>query len=168
VNAGVNVGNVMRKATKILHTLASCGLIGALMGYIVILLAAPQDTAESYANARAAIAALCNYLLLPSLAVALMSGLLSMVVHPPFRETRWAWLKALLGLSTFEATLGIIGAKATAAADFSARVAAGEAHQKALADAIANEWGSLVAIMVLAVANVVIGVWRPRLWKKAD
>lgn len=158
----------MRKATKILHTLASCGMIGALLGYIVILVAAPQDTPAAYANARATIAALCNYVLLPSLAIALMSGLLSMVVHPPFRETRWAWLKALLGLSTFEATLGIIGAKASSAAALSAKIAAGEAEQKALADAIAYEWGSLTAIMLLTVANVVIGVWRPRLFKRPD
>jgi hypothetical protein len=34
----------MRKATKILHTLASCGLIGALLGCMVVLIAAPQDT----------------------------------------------------------------------------------------------------------------------------
>ena len=91
-----------------------------------------------------------------------------MVVHPPFRETRWAWLKALLGLSTFEATLGIIGSKASSAASISAKIAAGEAQQKALADAIANEWGALTAIMVLSLVNVVVGVWRPRLWKKAD
>ncbi|MDP3493283.1 MAG: hypothetical protein Q8R82_09210 [Hyphomonadaceae bacterium] len=156
----------MRKATKILHTLASCGLIGALLGYIVILLAAPQETPAAYANARAAIAALCNYLLLPSLGIALMSGLFSMVVHPPFREQRWAWLKALLGLTMFEATLGIINAKAGAAAALSARIAAGEPQQKALADAIANEWGSLTAIMVISVANVVVGIWRPRLFRK--
>lgn len=158
----------MRKATKILHTLASCGLIGALLGYIVILLAAPQDTAAAYANARAAIAALCNYLLLPSLAIALMSGLLSMVVHPPFQEMRWAWLKALLGLTMFEATLGIIGSKAGAAASISARIAAGDAEQKALADAIAYEWGSLTAIMLLSLANVVVGIWRPRLFKTPE
>jgi hypothetical protein len=158
----------MRKATKILHTLASCGLIGALMGYIIILVAAPQDTAAAYANARASIAALCNYLLLPSLAIALMSGLLSMVVHPPFQEMRWAWLKALLGLSMFEATLGIIGSKASAAASLSARIAAGEAEQKALADTISAEWGALIAIMVLSLANVIVGIWRPRLWKTSD
>lgn len=158
--------DVMRKATKILHTLASCGLIGAIMGYMVVLVAAPQDTAAAYANARAVIAALCNYMLLPSLAIAMMSGLFSMVVHPPFRELRWAWLKALLGFSMFEATLGIIQAKSTTAAALSARIAAGEAEQKALADAIANEWGSLIAIMTLSIANVVVGVWRPRLWKK--
>ena len=164
----MNVSSFMRKATKILHTLASCGLIGALMGYIVILLAAPQDTPLAYSNARASIAALCNYLLLPSLAIALMSGLLSMVVHPPFREVRWAWLKALLGLSMFEATLGIIGSKASAAASLSARIAAGEAEQKALADTISSEWGALAAIMLLSLANVVVGIWRPSLWKKAD
>lgn len=158
----------MRKATKILHTLASCGLIGALMGYIIILVAAPQDTVEAYANARASIAALCNYLLLPSLAIALMSGLLSMVVHPPFQEMRWAWLKALLGLAMFEATLGIIGSKASAAASLSARIAAGEAEQKALADTISSEWGALTAIMLLSLANVIVGIWRPRLWKTPD
>lgn len=158
----------MRKATKILHTLASCGLIGALMGYIIILLAAPQDTAMAYANARASIAAICNYLLLPSLAIALMSGLLSMVVHPPFQNMRWVWLKALLGLSMFEATLGIIGSKASAAASLSAKIAAGEAEQKALADAIGSEWGALTVIMVLSLANIVIGVWRPRLKKSPD
>lgn len=155
----------MRKATKILHTLASCGLIGALLGYMVILVAAPHDMVATYANARATILALCNYVLLPSLAIALMSGLLSMVVHPPFQELRWAWLKALLGFSMFEATLGIIQAKASTAAVLSAKIAAGGAQQKALADAVANEWGSLIVIMAISIANVVVGVWRPRFSK---
>lgn len=158
----------MRKATKILHSLASCGLIGALLGYMVVLIAAPQDTPTAYANVRVIISALCNYMLLPSLAIAMMSGLLSMVVHYPFQEQRWVWLKALLGFSMFEATLGIIQAKATTAAAISIKIAAGEPQQKALADAIANEWGSLIVIMVISIANVVVGVWRPRLWKMAD
>jgi hypothetical protein len=153
----------MRKTLKTFHTLASCGLIGALLGYIVVLLAAPQDTMAAYANARAAIAALCNYLLLPSLAVCLVSGLLSMAAHHPFQEQRWAWMKALLGIGMFEATLGIIQAKAAYAATVSARIAAGEAGPDALSEALANEWGSLAAIMTLSLANVLLGVWRPRL-----
>lgn len=107
-------------------------------------------------------------MLLPSLAIAMMSGLLSMVVRYPFQEQRWVWLKALLGFSMFEATIGIIQAKATTAAAISVKIAAGEPQQKALADAIANEWGSLTVIMVISIANVVVGVWRPRLWKTAD
>ena len=66
----------MRKALKFLHTFASCGLIGALLGYSIVLIYAPQDTPRAYAEARQTITAFCNYLLLPSLAVALITGLL--------------------------------------------------------------------------------------------
>ena len=65
----------MRKAVKFFHTLASCGLIGALLGYMIVLIYAPHDTASKYADVRHTISALCNYLLLPSLAIALVTGL---------------------------------------------------------------------------------------------
>jgi Predicted integral membrane protein (DUF2269) len=153
----------MRKAMKFLHTLASCGLIGALLGYAIVLIYAPQDTARSYAEARQTISALCTYLLLPSLAVALITGLLSMAVHPPFQDQRWVWVKALLGLSMFESTLAIIQAKATTAATVSAKIASGAAEPGALAAALSSEWSSLGAILALSIANIVLGVWRPRL-----
>ena len=155
----------MRKALKFFHTLASCGLIGALLGYLIVLLYAPQDSARSYAEARQTISALCNYLLLPSLAIALFTGLFAMAVHQPFQAQRWAWLKAVLGLSMFEATLGIIESKANTAATLSARIAAGEAEVEALASTLANEWLSLGVILTLSTAHVVLGVWRPRLSK---
>ena len=68
----------------------------------------------------------------------------------------------------FEATLGIINAKAGYAATISARIAEGQAQQEALSDAIAHGWGSLGAIMAIAVANVVVGIWRPRLFKQPE
>ncbi len=153
----------MRKAIKFLHTFASCGLIGALLGYVVILVWGPHETATAYAEARRAISALCDYLLLPSLAVALVSGLLSMAAHRAFLDTRWAWLKALLGLSMFEATLGFIQSKATSAAALSMRVAAGDEERSALAEVLANEWMSLCVILALSAAQVALGIWRPRL-----
>ena len=156
----------MRKTLKFFHTLASCGLIGALLGYMIVLIYAPHDTAHTYADMRRTISALCNYLLLPSLAIALITGLLSMAAHPPFQDKRWAWVKALLGLSMFEATLGIIGSKADYAAAVSAKIASGEAEPGALASALSTEWSSLAAIMALSIANIVLGVWRPRLARK--
>jgi hypothetical protein len=156
----------MRKALKFFHTLASCGLIGALLGYMIVLTNAPQDTASKYADVRHTISALCNYLLLPSLAVALVTGLLSMAVHRPFQEMRWAWIKALLGLSMFESTLAIIQAKADTAAKLSIKIAAGEAQPEALVTALASEWTTLGAIMALSIANIVLGVWRPLLKKR--
>lgn len=156
----------MRLAMRFAHTVAAAGLVGALLAYLLIILFAPKGSAQSFADARETINVICDYLLLPSLAVALVTGLLSMVVHRPFQEFRWVWLKALLGLSMFEATLGIVGSKANAAAELSAKIAAGAGEQAALDAAIASEWTALLAILALSLANYVLGVWRPRLWKQ--
>jgi Predicted integral membrane protein (DUF2269) len=153
----------MRKTLKFFHTLASSGLIGALLGYMIVLTFAHQETASSYAEARHTIALLCNYLLLPSLFLALITGLLSMAVHEPFRDFWWVWIKALLGLGMFEATLAVIQSKANYAATISAKMATGEASADALKTALNAEWTTLGAISVLSLANIVLGVWRPRL-----
>ena len=156
----------MRKAVKFFHTLASCGLIGALLGYMIVLIYAPHDTASKYADVRHTISALCNYLLLPSLAIALVTGLLSMAVHTPFQDKRWAWIKALLGLSMFESTLAIIQSKANYAADIASKIGAGDASADALKSTLSTEWSSLGAITAPSVANIVLGVWRPALRKR--
>jgi hypothetical protein len=157
----------MRKTLKFFHTLAACGLIGALVGYGVILIFAPQDTPARYADIRFTIDALCDYVLMPSLALALVTGLLSMAVHRPFQEMRWAWIKALLGIGMFEATLGLIQAKADYAAKISAKMVSGEAAPDALDVALANEWTALGAIMAISVANIVLGIWRPSFSKRS-
>ena len=152
----------MRKLLKFLHSLASCGLIGALVCYGLMLVYAPQDTPRAFADMRQTISLLCTYLLLPSLGVALITGLLAMVAHKAFLDTRWAWLKALLGLSMFEATFAIVQSKAATAAAEALKIAAGEGDAAELASAIASEWWSLGAIFALALAQVALGVWRPR------
>ena len=153
----------MRKTLKFFHTLASCGLIGALVCYMIVLVKAPHGTVSTYADMRQTISSLCNYVLLPSLGIALVTGLLSMAVHRPFQDKRWAWVKALLGLSMFESTLAIIQAKANYAATVSTKIAAGEAMATELATALSSEWNSLMAIMALSIANIALGVWRPPL-----
>ncbi len=77
----------MRRAVKFLHTVASGGMIGAFLGYLVILAFSPQGSPQALADMRQTISALCNYLLLPSLAVALVSGLLSMRSTSRFSST---------------------------------------------------------------------------------
>lgn len=89
-----------------------------------------------------------------------------MAAHRPFMDTRWAWLKALLGLSLFEATFAIVQSKASAAAAEAAKILTGNSEPGSLAVVIANEWGSLGAIMALSVAQIVLGIWRPRLAKR--
>ncbi|GGK18202.1 DUF2269 family protein [Salinarimonas ramus] len=153
----------MRKLVKILHSVAAAGLIGGLACYMVLLVAVPVEDAAAYAGLRAAISALSSWVLLPSLAVGLVSGLLSMIVHRPFQEMGWVWIKAGLGILMFKGTLTIVSAKADAAAAIAQRIAAGAAGPEALDELLVLEWGTLAVVMAIAVANVVLGIWRPRL-----
>lgn len=156
----------MRKTVKVLHTVASGGLVGGLVAYMILLVASPVGTPEAMVQLRAEIAAVSNYLLLPSLGLALVSGLLSMIVHRPFLDQGWVWVKAGLGLLMFKGTLTIIGAKANYAATLTERIARGEAPADALNNILTLEWWTLVTVLAVAVANYVLGVWRPSFSRK--
>jgi len=117
----------MRKTLKILHTLAACGIIGGILVYMILLLGAPQGTPAAYADLRESIAMVSNYVLIPSLALVLVSGLLSMAVHHPFLNKRWAWFKAALGILMFKGVLAVVGTHADHAAAVSRKIANGEA-----------------------------------------
>jgi len=159
----------MRQAVKFLHTVSSCGLIGALLGHMLLLWRAPQATAEDYAMLREMISLIARLILVPSLGISLVTGLLAMLVHRQYQQKRWAWAKALLGLSMFEATLAVTQSKAVAAAELSARIAKGDnvlEAQRLLAEAIHSEWNVLYAILTLSLAQTALGIWRPKLQLK--
>lgn len=158
----------MRKFLKILHTLSACGLTGGLVCYMLLLLVAPQETPAAYADLRQSISALSTYVLLPSLAIALMSGLLSMAVHHPFLNKGWVWVKAAMGILMFKGVLTIVGAKADYAAIVSRQIADGTAPSDALDAALVQEWYMLGIILAFTIANVVLGVWRPKFARRAQ
>jgi hypothetical protein len=156
----------MRQTVKFLHTLSSCGLIGALVAYMLVLWKAPQESVAQYADLREIISLIARYILVPSLGISLVSGLLSMMVHRPYQEKRWAWAKAFLGFAMFESTLAITQAKAIDAAELAAQIAKGEnaaAAQKLLAEALHSEWNVLWAILAISAAQTALGIWRPKL-----
>ncbi len=159
----------MRQLMKFMHTVSSAGIVGGIFAYALILTYSPQASAQDYAAMRQTIEAVCNYMLMPALGISLVTGLLALAVHRPFQELRWVWVKALLGISMFEATLAIIQIKGADAARISAKIAAGEPLQADLAATIASEWTTLFAILAISIANYVLGVWRPPLamrWAK--
>jgi hypothetical protein len=153
----------MRQLMKFVHTVSSAGIVGGLVAYALILVYAPQATPQDYADMRQTISAICQYMIMPSLGISLVTGLLAMVVHRPFQEFRWVWVKALLGILMFEATLAIIQVKGAEAARISAKIAAGEPLERDLVLTIGSEWTTLFAILAISLANYVLGVWRPRM-----
>lgn len=156
----------MRQIVKILHTTGSIGLAGGLAAFMMVLAAGPPHTElAEYAALRHSLAALSKWLILPSMLVTLTSGLLAIAVHFPFQDKGWVWLKALLGLLVFEASLASIDGPAQRAAAWSAAAVSGEIEAAALADLIDDKWGAWWMLLAIFAANVVLGVWRPRLMR---
>ena len=155
--------SMMKKKTlKFLHTMASCGMVGALAGHMAVLAAGPAKTATEFAAGREIIATLGNYILFPSVGIILVSGLLSFAAHPPFQKARWSIYKLLLGLGVFEGSIALIQTKANYGVKVASQVVAGQAPLEAYAGGLSKEWALLWALMALCIANIVLGVWRPR------
>lgn len=148
----------MRLGAKALHDIASIGFGGALAACLVINLVANRSSPVEFAAARNAFAAIAQYLLVPSMAVVVVSGLVALAATRAYLDAGWAWLKALLGLSVFEATLVIVGSSSKQAELVAA------ATDPTLLDALLrSERNTLWLLIVLSTANVVLAVWRPRL-----
>ena len=151
-----------RKTLKIAHSVASAGLIGGLGCAMVLLSVGETASVAGYAELRASLAAISKWVLIPSMGLAVVSGLFAMVVHQPFTQMGWAWAKAALGILMFKGVLHVDGLVADHAAAVSRRIAEGAAEAAVLREAVGHEWGMLWVVMALSVANVVLGVWRPR------
>ena len=158
----------MRRFLKFLHTMGTIGLMGALAALLVVLSALPDPTTSlsEYASLRAAMGGIAAWLLLPSLALVLVSGLWSMAITPAFQNAGWVWIKLATGILVFKGVLLSIQGPAEQEALLSAQALAGSVDVSQLGQRIGEEWGVLWVMMIVAVANVVLGIWRPRLSKK--
>jgi hypothetical protein len=153
---------MLRRILKILHELGAIGVLGAIASCLVLVATAPTDPV-AYASLRQSIVRVHDWVLLPSLLAVLVSGLLAIAATPAYKDAGWAWLKALLGLAMFEGSLLTIVASGKQAATHAAALASGTAEAATpLADALRTEWGGLWVMFAISLANVVLGVWRPR------
>ena len=156
---------MLRKTLKALHEVGGIGVMGSFACCIVLLTKAPARSAAAFAVIQQSILSITQWLLLPSLAIVLISGLLAIAATDAFKDAGWAWFKALLGVSMFEGTLLTVNASARQAAELTAQIAAGQGDAVELSRVLHTEWGGLWVLMALAVANIVLAVWRPRLYR---
>jgi len=102
----------------------------------------------------------------PSLAIVLISGLLAIAANRTYANAGWAWVKALLGLGMFEGTLISMDSGARRAAELSALAASGHGDAAQLASVLHSEWGTLWLLLAVALVNILLAVWRPRLVRR--
>jgi len=152
----------MKRFLKVLHTLGAVGLMGGFASVLVLAGAAAAQPPEALAAVRAGLEVVATWLLLPSLLLVVLSGLLGIGVHRPFHNAGWVWLKAATGVLLFEATLHL-QASAKDAALLSRLALEGEGDAAILAEVLRGERLGLLVLLGVCLANVVLGVWRPRL-----
>lgn len=154
----------MRKALKFLHTLGAIGLMGAMAALIAMHALLPAPSAlESYTVLRQAMAAIANWVFFPSLILVLVGGLLSIAATRGFHDKGWVWIKLVTGLLVFEGSLTAIHGPMVKEAALSLDVLAGQAEASVLGGSVSRERIGLWLMMGVAVLNVGLGVWRPRL-----
>ncbi len=149
----------VRLAAKVLHEVAAIGFGGGLAACLLINGLADRASPEAFASARWLYAAIAQYLLVPCMAVVVVSGLVALAATRGYLDAGWAWLKALLGITVFEATLVVVGSGSRQAA----LLAAFTADPTALQALLRAERNTLWLLVALCVVNVVLAVWRPRL-----
>jgi hypothetical protein len=148
----------LRLGAKTVHDVASIAFGGALAACLVINLTTNVAAPGEFLAARQVFAAIAKYVLVPSMAVVVVSGLVALAATRGYRDAGWAWLKALLGLSVFEATLLVVGSAAR-----HGELAAAATDPATLQALVRSERITLWLLIALSVANVVLAVWRPRL-----
>jgi uncharacterized membrane protein len=154
----------MRQTLKFLHSLGAIGMMGAMASLGAILIYAPPATAlAEYAAVRSAMAAVATWIFMPSLGVTLIAGLLAIAASPAFHNAGWAWVKAASGILLFESGfVGVLGPMQREAED-AVKALAGKLDPAQLGVSLGAEKMTIWILLAVATANVVLGVWRPRL-----
>ncbi len=151
----------MRLGAKALHDIAAISFGGGVAACLVINQTANRASASDFAAARQVFAAIADYVLVPSMAVVVVSGLIAMMGTRGYQDAGWAWVKAVLGISVFVATVRLVGAggkQSEFAADLSDPVT--------LDTLLRSERNMLWVLIALCVVNVVLAVWRPKMMIK--
>jgi hypothetical protein len=154
----------MRRLIKFMHTMGAIGLMGAMACLLVLFSFMPAPTSLSeYAVMRAAMGGIATWVFLPSLALTLIAGLLAIAANRAYHNAGWAWAKLLSGVLVFEWGFAAVQGPMQQEAELSARALAHEVDPATLGISLGAEWNSLWVLLAVATANVILGVWRPRL-----
>jgi hypothetical protein len=154
---------------KFLHTIGAIGLMGAMACLIVLLGFVPRPASlPEYALMSAAMGGIVTWIFLPSLALTLIAGLIALALNRAYHSAGWAWAKLATGILVFEWGFTVVLGPLQEEADVSARALAGKVDPATLAASVGNERYSLWVLLAVAVANVVLGIWRPRLTRIPD
>jgi hypothetical protein len=106
------------------------------------------------------------WVVMPSLVLTLTSGLLAIAVTTAFHDAGWAWIKAATGILILAGGLHALS-PIQDEARLSAEALAGRLDPATLTGIAPGEISTLWVLLAVSTANVVLGIWRPRLMPSA-
>ena len=149
--------------------MGAIGLMGAMAPLLVLMSIAPPPTSlAEYALMRRAMEAVASWIFLPSLALTLVAGLLAIGLNRGYHNAGWAWVKLATGILIFEFGFAGVQGPMQDEAERSASALAGQLDPATLGTSLAAERSTLWVLIAVATANVVLGIWRPRLTRLPD
>ena len=156
----------MRRLLKFLHTMGAIGMMGSMASLLVCMIAAPSPANLSgYALIHAAMSDIATFVFFPSLALTLIPGMLAIAINRAFQNAGWAWAKLATGVLIFEGGLVYVEGPIREEATRSAAALAGTLPVAEITGSYGAEQSSMWALLGVCTANVVLGVWRPKLTK---
>jgi hypothetical protein len=149
--------------------MGAVGLMGGTASLLVLMsFAPPPGSLAGYALIRGAMAEIAQWIYLPSLALTLIAGLLGIAATQAYQNAGWAWVKLATGVLMFEGSMVSVLGPIQAEARRSADALAAHSDVAMIAASGGGDRNTLWALLAVMTANVVLGVWRPRLVRLAD
>jgi hypothetical protein len=115
-----------------------------------------------------AMGAVATWVFFPSLALTLIAGLLAIALNRAYHSAGWAWAKLATGILIFEGGFVAVLGPLQDEADLATRALGGEVDPATLLLSASSVRTSLCVLLAVAAANVVLGIWRPRLTNLPD
>ena len=158
-----------RLLMKFLHSMGAIGMMGAIAALLVLIRLVPKPLSlPEHASAYRAMADIANYILYPSMVVTVIAGLLAIAINRGFHNAGWAWVKMASGILVFEGSLVSIIGPIGAEARRSSEALLGQIDPATLVSIEGSLGASLWVMLGVSTANVVFGIWRPRLTRIPD
>jgi hypothetical protein len=144
-------------------------MMGAIACLLVLMSCAPAPKSlAGYALMHGAMAEIAKWILFPSLVLTIVSGLLAIAINRAFHNAGWAWAKLATGVLILEGGLVYVVGPIQQEAKRSASALAGQLDLATMTGSYGAERGALWVLLAVATANIVLGIWRPRLTRIPD
>jgi hypothetical protein len=136
--------------------------MGSIASLLVLTSFSPPSTSPAgYALMHGAIAAIAKWVFFPCFALTLIAGMMAIAVNRAFHDAGWAWVKLATGILVFAGSFQVLGSIQNEATR-SVGALAGQLDQDPVTASF-GEQSALWVLLAVSTANVVLGVWRPRL-----